>query len=291
MDSDSAEGRLRVYRHESPLGSWRVASWRVHPRLEGLVLAIWFGEGRVAYARDRILPSGQSQLLINLGPTQYRIAAGPPERRIAFRDVWYAALQQSPIDTEAPEGNALLGVAFAAHGAFPFLACPQSELAGSVLPLADLMGGGVENLRQSLLAEADLARRFRRLESWLLGRLDAGAATHPAVRWCLREMARHGGQVRVERLAQETGYSRKYLAMLFQHQVGYAPKVLARIERFRRALAWLSERERFDWAELAQRCGYYDQSHLLRDFRAFTGYAPSDFLRQPRPDSLSVVVD
>ena len=82
---------------------------------------MWFGEGKTAYQRDRILPSGQSQLLINLGPPQYRIEPGPPEVRVPFVDVWYSGLHQGPIDTEAPHGNALLGVAFSARGTFPWL--------------------------------------------------------------------------------------------------------------------------------------------------------------------------
>ena len=82
---------------------------------------MWFGEGQVAYQRDRILPSGQSQFLINLGPPQYRIEPGPPEVRVPFVDVWYSGLHQGPIDTEAPDGNALLGVAFCARGTFPWL--------------------------------------------------------------------------------------------------------------------------------------------------------------------------
>ncbi len=86
--------------------------WRTDPRLSEIVASMWFGEGKVAYQRDRILPSGQSQLLINLGPPQYRIEPGPPEVRVPFVDVWYSGLHQGPIDTEAPHGNALLGVAF-----------------------------------------------------------------------------------------------------------------------------------------------------------------------------------
>jgi hypothetical protein len=80
---------------------------------------VWRGDDH--HQRERILPSGQSQLLINLGPLQYRIGPGPPEQRVTFADVWYSGLHQGPIDLEAPHGNALLGVAFSARGAFPWL--------------------------------------------------------------------------------------------------------------------------------------------------------------------------
>ena len=102
-----------------PSAHWSVSVWRTDPRLAEIVASMWFGCGKIAYQRDRILPSGQSQLLINLGPPQYRIEPGPPELRVPFVDVWYSGLHQGPIDTEAPHGNALLGVAFTARGTFP----------------------------------------------------------------------------------------------------------------------------------------------------------------------------
>ena len=116
------EYRLHRFEHASPIGRWSVTVCTPDARLADVVATMWFGEGHVAYQRDRILPSGQSQLLINLGPPQqYRIEPGPPERRVPFVDTWYSGLHQGPIDTEAPHGNSLLGVAFSARGAYPWL--------------------------------------------------------------------------------------------------------------------------------------------------------------------------
>ena len=120
-------------------------------RLADIVTSMWFGEGRTAYQRDRILPSGQSQLLINLGPPQYRVQAGPPEVRVPFVDVWYSGLHQGPIDTEAPHGNALLGVAFGARGAFPWLGERMDGLSDRISGLADALGDGARRLRERLL--------------------------------------------------------------------------------------------------------------------------------------------
>ena len=113
--------RLHRFEHASPIGRWSITVCTPDARLADVVATMWYGEGHVAYQRDRILPSGQSQLLINLGPPQYRIEPGPPERRVPFVDAWYSGLHQGPIDAEAPHGNALLGVAFSARGAYPWL--------------------------------------------------------------------------------------------------------------------------------------------------------------------------
>lgn len=289
MDGD-AQSRITRHRHETALGSWTVATCQPHPRLAGLVAAIWYGEGRVHYQRDRILPGGQTYLLINLGPLQYLVEPGPPETRVPFRDLWYSGAQQRPLDTEAPHGNALVGVAFHAAGAWGVLGVEQQPLADRVLPLADLLGDGVLGLRQQLLEAPDPGSKLLRVERWLLSRLAPRGGVHPAVQWALQRIAASAGQVSVATLARGSGYTRKHLAGLFARQTGLSPKAHARVQRFRAALALLGRSERVPWAELAADCGYYDQSHLLRDFRAFSGCSPAEFVRHARPDADSIVV-
>jgi AraC-like DNA-binding protein len=286
-----SNSRLQTFAHCSSIGDWSVSVWQTDPRLAGIVASMWFGEGRVAYQRDRILPSGQSQLLINLGPPQYRIEPGPPDVRVPFVDVWYSGLHQGPIDTEAPHGNALLGVAFAASGTFPWLGERMAPLSDLIVPLADVLGDGVLALRQRLLETRRLEARFRMAEKWLLARLDPRRVVHPAVRWAADRIAAAGGRLSIEGLAVETGFTRRHLGNLFLQQVGLSPKALARVHRFRRALATLGRGDgRIPWSALAEQCGFYDQAHLGNEFRRFSGFTPTELARREKPDSGSVVL-
>lgn len=118
MDGDGFQ-RIRNFVQDSSLGHWRMDLCRPCPALAPIVSQLWYGEGQVSYQRDRILPGGGSFLLINLGRTQFRIDPGPPERRIAFDDIWLSGLHQAPIDTEAPNGSAIFGIAFRGDGIRP----------------------------------------------------------------------------------------------------------------------------------------------------------------------------
>src|SRR6187455_2440566 len=239
--------RLQTFTHQSPIGHWSVSVWQPDPRLAGIVASMWFGEGKTAYQRDRILPSGNSQLLINLGPPQYRVEPGPPEVRVPFVDVWYSGLHQGPIDTEAPHGNALLGVAFTARGTFPWLGERMDSLSDRIIALADALGDGALRLRERLLNTASLEARFKCVERWLLGRLKPRTIVHPAVRWAVDRIAATGGRMPIEDLATQTGFTRKHLGNLFQQQVGLSPKTLSRIHRFRGALAMLGKGGEVPW--------------------------------------------
>lgn len=287
MNSD----RLQTFTHQSPIGHWSVSVWRVDQRLSGIVASMWYGEGKTAYQRDRILPSGNSQLLINLGPPQFRVEPGPPEVRVPFIDIWYSGLHQGPIDTEAPHGNALLGVAFTSRGSFPWLGERMDGLSDRIIALADAIGDGALALRERLLNTEAMATRFRIVERWLLARLKPRTIVHPAVRWAVDQIAASGGRVAIQALATQTGFTRKHLGNLFQQQVGLSPKALARIHRFRGALDILNKADgQVPWTELADACGFYDQSHLINEFRRFTGFSPVELARRDRPDSGSVVL-
>jgi AraC-like DNA-binding protein len=281
--------RLVVTRHDSPLGRWTDAACLPPPDLAGHVAAMWYGEGQVAYQRDRILPRGCAHLLINLGPPQYLMDASTGARR-EFRDVWFSGQHQTYLDTEAPSGIALLGLSFRAHGAYAVTASDQGPLAEHVVELDALLAGDARALHQRLLETPGIEDRFGLVEAWLLERVAKGRAPHAATRWAVERIGRSAGQLRIEELARSSGYSRKHLAALFRREVGLTPKALARVHRFHAALASLRSSREVDWSRLAAECGYYDQSHLIRDFRAFTGCTPEEIVATAAPDALTLVV-
>ncbi|MCI4061687.1 helix-turn-helix domain-containing protein [Micromonospora sp. R77] len=132
----------------------------------------------------------------------------------------------------------------------------------------------------------DWPRRFALLDAALVDRLAGAAPVDPALVAAWRLLAGSGGRIGVAEVVEEVGWSRRHLAVRFRRELGLPPKVVARLLRFQTAYASLG-RELITapgaepvpgagWAELAVRCGYYDQSHLIRDFRQFTGESPSE---------------
>jgi AraC-like DNA-binding protein len=114
----------------------------------------------------------------------------------------------------------------------------------------------------------------------------AGAAL---ARQAVAAIESSGGALRVDALAEAFGVSRQHLSAQFRAEVGLTPKLFARITRFRRAtaaaraappsVAPASARPGApDWADLALACGYFDQSHLIRDFHDFAGASPDAWL-------------
>jgi methylphosphotriester-DNA--protein-cysteine methyltransferase len=85
-------------------------------------------------------------------------------------------------------------------------------------------------------------------------------------------LERTGGCAAVDDLAREAGLSARQFRRVCLERTGFTPKFLARVLRFRRAAARLASGRAA--ADLALDCGYYDQAHLIHDFREFSGRTP-----------------
>ena len=114
--------------------------------------------------------------------------------------------------------------------------------------------------------------------------LDTWFAAHevptlaPEVRWLRQQIAASQGQARVEPLMDDTGWSRRHVTERFRRQLGITPKAYARLLRFQHATNLLMEAcPGRTLADVAMAAGYYDQSHLTRDFAALAGMTPGTY--------------
>lgn len=280
--------RLLLHEHDSPLGKWRLAVLLPPPQLAEAIEFAWCVEGGNPFEVARILPRGNAHLMFNLGAPQRLLDIHGVRAPVLYREAWISGQQQRYLDVDAIGDSTLLGVRFRPLGAWRVLGVAQHELAGQVLDLDAVLGDRIHALRQRLLEDDEPAVRLAQLEDWLLAQAAQRGEAHYAVRWALRRLQDTHGQVEVQALAGELGYSRKHLSHLFQREAGLAPKALARVLRFSHALSRLRDSTAPQWELLAQDCGYYDQSHLIREFQAFAGHAPGEFLRRAVLDDESI---
>lgn len=109
----------------------------------------------------------------------------------------------------------------------------------------------------------------------LYGTRDRGP--YPAVGKFI-QLARAGQlPITVSELARQLGISGRYLRRIVAAQIGMSPKAVLRILRFRTSLFARRDYPRANWSEIAQRAGYYDQSHLIDEYQRFLGASPERF--------------
>lgn len=275
---------LRVRRHESELGAWELVSREPEPRLRGFVAGCCgYVERGSRPLRRRELPSLEVVVVLSFGPS---ILVSDPERggAIVRRTSFVAGLHGEHAVTEHDGTQHGLQVNLTPLGASVFLGAPAGEVAGRVVDLEDALGAEATVLLDQLHALPSWQARFDRLEEHMTARLAGHRPSSPDVAWAWRRLTEAQGRVTVAELAAELRCSRRHLTTRFREQIGLPPKAAARILRFDRAARALRSGAQVSLAELARDCGYFDQAHFNRDFRAFSGWSPTELAARLLPD-------
>ncbi|RKH69099.1 AraC family transcriptional regulator [Corallococcus interemptor] len=276
--------RIRVVRHASGRGGWEMALATPPPALTPLIRDYCgFREAMPQPMRRQELPGVQVVLILEFGPLLKHLDdAGRVTRH---RSGFVAGLDERWSTTEHNGESHGLQVNLTPLGARRLFGLPMHELSHRVTGLEDLWGAEARRLVEALAEARDWAARFALADAFLLRRAGRGPAVDAGVQWAVERIHQTGGQVDIATLASELGHSHKHLIHQFHEQVGLPPRRLARLLRFDRAVERIKSGGPVRWAELAVELGYFDQAHLNRDFRQFTGGPPSALLRRALPDS------
>jgi AraC-like DNA-binding protein len=224
-------------------------------------------QGDSAPEIENVYPDGCPEWIFHFGDSFSLETTGGWVRQ---RPLLTAGQMNRPIRLLPGRRPAALGIRFLPHGMSAFVGLPQRDLADSIVDLMDL---GIPLAREfhDRIAEASADdERFRLAEDFLL-RISP-RPVNATVASIVDALASSHGQARIDGLAELSGLSRRQLERLFMHQTGLSPKRLGRILRFQNALHIRSRGS--DWSTVATESGYFDQAHLIADFREFTGASP-----------------
>jgi AraC-like DNA-binding protein len=170
-------------------------------------------------------------------------------------------------------------IAFQPTGFHRLFGLGMDQIADRGAPADDLGLKPLDDLVDQVRRGRDFESRARIADDWVAHRL-AWARPQAPVDRIARLIRRAGGAPSVSELAARAGLSTRQLQRRFVEQVGLAPKLYARTVRFEAVLASRERQPGLTWAALAQKHGYFDQAHLLRDAHAFTGAPPTALIGQ-----------
>ncbi len=248
--------------------------------LDRFIENLWYYEGYTSlHQRERILPTGTFELVFNLLHNELRIYGKDNAVNSRLPGALVAGPYGTYFVTDSAEEACVMGVHFKPGGAFPFLDPPAAELADAHFDLRDIWGTAAEELRARLATAPSIEQRFALLERALLARLAVDRTRHPAVPAALAAFRR---RMKVREVVREVDLSERRFVHVFTAEIGLRPKTFSRIQRFQNAVALASGDPEPDWTGVALECGYFDQAHLINDFREFSGLSPGDYARRLR---------
>jgi AraC-like DNA-binding protein len=249
------------------------------PPLSQFVELFWYYQGIThPHNKERLMPQGTVELVINLHENQCRVYDRVHQDEF---QTFPGALVCGPhsnffiIDTASQAE--VLGVHFRPGGMFPFLKLPADELQNQHVGLDALWRAHAGELRERVLAAPTPRCKVQVLEQFLMTQALKPLSRNTAVGFALREFQRCEIPA-VGAVTEQIGMSARRFIQVFSQEVGLAPKLFCRVQRFQQVLQIVHRGREVDWAEIALSCGYFDQAHFIHDFKEFAGINPTAYL-------------
>jgi len=207
-----------------------------------------------------VVPSGCPNLIVGGG--------GPPRITGGRHEVFHYSVK----------GRGLaVGVLFSVGGFFPYYGRPLSGFTDGVITVEEAFSGRGTDLAEKIFAAKDLDLYSQILDEFFLNEHPAADYDDfPLVKEASAQIVEREDIHSIQQLVDHVGINERRLQRLFDKYVGVSPKMLIRTKRFQTAIKSMMTGVPIDWADLALRLGYFDQSHFINDFKKITGRSPGD---------------
>ncbi len=245
--------------------------------LSDYIECLWYHEMRGYQGRELILPSSYIELIVNFANPHKVLDLNDFSRFEWQRESWLAGMQTRCLAIESTSSH-MIGARFKPGGAHAFFVEPITEFTDRVIPLDALLGSAATQLRSGLQATCETSGRFQIFEEFLLKRFKPDGGAYQLVAKAVAELAGSNGTLALKELSAALDVSHKHLTHQFTRLVGVGPKQFARMLRLNSVIGALDISQSVDWNEVAHAADFYDQSHFINEFRAFTGLTPGEYL-------------
>ncbi|MBY6364678.1 helix-turn-helix domain-containing protein [Rhodococcoides corynebacterioides] len=228
------------------------------------------------------LPSDSITVILPFDRPLRVVRTAVPEQAPGTFDAMASGLGTAPVVMAHDGAEHGIQISFTPAGARAVLGVPPAALGQWMVPLVDLLGPDAAEITSECESASTWADRFALLDRVLtrrLSRAPGGADRRLAAAWT---MATGPDGATVASVATAVGWSTRHLEQRFHSEFGVTPRDAGRLARFARSHALVRQADPPRLADVAARCGFYDQAHLAREWRALAGSAPSVWRRDEK---------
>jgi AraC-like DNA-binding protein len=182
-------------------------------------------------------------------------------------------LQSSSVVLDVNKNHKAVRVGFQPGGLFRLLGFPMGEMIDGSYDAADIFGNEMNKLNEKLQEAESFDEIKKVMEAFLLAKVRLLKKPLPFDS-AMMELLRVNGNIPIEQVASLACLSLRQFERVSKERIGFSPKVYARLVRFSKAYRLREDYPNLSWTNIAYECGYFDQMHLIRDFKEFAGITP-----------------
>lgn len=226
---------------------------------------------------QRIVPSGLFEMIFYFGN---KPETTDPKKTINDNIILTGQLKNYH-DIKVSGHLSLFAIYFLPHGLSMFLDLPIKELFDYSVPLRLIIKDKVNQLEDDLSAAESFEQRISIAENFLIAQIQKNESkySYDRIRRVINLINQAKGNLDIDELASDTFLSRKQFERIFSDFIGTSPKQFLKIVRFQNAIFEKSKNSEMNFTEIAYKCGYFDQSHMINDFKNLSGITPTDFFK------------
>lgn len=253
------------------------------PSLAPYIDKYWEVKGETEYAtRYKILPDGCSDFIFSIQePSQ------PVNGEMLMQPYRFYFVGPMRVYSELVTRSTslhMMGVRFSPCGLAAFTRIPLGEFTDLRINASELDMLFDDCFAEMLCEKESLQERIQMIEKHLLACLPGILPVDPQMLLATRLIIRSNGILPIPQLTDKLYIGQRHFERKFKQATGYTPKEFSRITKFRNATRMLRSARNKDIQQLIIDCGYYDQSHFIKEFKKLSGSNPSAFLSLPVPE-------
>jgi AraC-like DNA-binding protein len=244
----------------------------LHPFVE----RIWSWQGGPGLALPTLIPGTGEDLLVHIGAP---LRAGPPNAGAIAPQAHVLSPRQGTTALSAAGPVEFLAVRFRAGALRHFTDVHLADLNDRLAPVREVLGWAGDAMAEAIASADGFDERARRAAAHLVGIVERRGVSPDPADAALARLYYSAGRARVREVARALGASERQLHRVVERAVGLSPKRFQRLVRFHHVARRLLLEGRRDYLEVALDHGYFDQAHVVHEFRALTGCTPLEILQ------------
>jgi AraC-like DNA-binding protein len=238
-------------------------------------------KGVPAHERIKPIPPDADQSLFFYPRSEVKVILNSTSESRTSASSVFVAQQTSRINIQFGDDHLIVQVCFRAGFMHQLLGkLPLSELQGKELNAEDVSDSEMRILNEKLRETNDYFTMIDLIERYLLrriGQMKPEVQPIDKIIACIKDAQK---PLSLDWLADQACLSTRQFERKFQDRMGMSPKFYTRIARFDKAFKIKAKHPQLEWLDVAYHCGYFDFSHLMRDFRQFAEVTPSLLIAQ-----------
>jgi AraC-like DNA-binding protein len=252
-----------------------------HEKLQSLIVCYWFIATEGIPQNTKMLPDGYSDIMLNLG-NPYSVSGPDGKKELISGSALFGQRTQYLL-LDQPGNVNMIGIRLQPGTEHAFSGLPAKQLVNKHLLLADLNNVKASEKEKLLGNERlDHNAKITIAEELVIDLLNRNKKNelHEKTDEAIKIILKNKGNLSTEELLSQAQISYKQAERYFQKHLGLSPKMYIRVHRFYNAFTQVRAAQKADWINVLHNCGYYDQSHFIKDFRFFSGRSPAKQLSE-----------